>query len=90
MGKHRISDFLNMGTATGLCTAVGVVLGGLPGNLVLWLGIGARTGVVSGAVAMLYKNRNKGGDPGSTQMADQTAATRPSPPDSEYRNQTNI
>lgn len=52
-----------LGTAIGLCAAVGVALGGLLGNPVLWLGIGAGIGVVVGAVATLYKNRDKSGGP---------------------------
>lgn len=44
-----------MGTAIGLCAAVGIVLGALLNDLVLWLSIGAGIGVVLGAITMTYK-----------------------------------
>jgi ElaB/YqjD/DUF883 family membrane-anchored ribosome-binding protein len=46
-----------MGTSIGLCAAVGIVLGALLQNLILWLCVGAGVGVVLGAVLMLYKNK---------------------------------
>jgi ElaB/YqjD/DUF883 family membrane-anchored ribosome-binding protein len=46
-----------MGTSIGLCAAVGIVLGALLQNLILWLCVGAGVGVVLGAVSMLYKNK---------------------------------
>lgn len=55
MRKRKISEYWNMGTAIGLCAAVGVVLGALLKNMVLWLCIGAGVGVVLGAVSMLFK-----------------------------------
>lgn len=55
MKKHKISDYWNMGTAIGLCAAVGIVLGALLNDLVLWLSIGAGIGVVLGAITMTYK-----------------------------------
>ncbi|HNW04988.1 MAG TPA: hypothetical protein PLP20_02670 [Oscillospiraceae bacterium] len=55
MKKYKLSDYWNMGTSIGLCAAVGVVLGALLQNLVLWLLIGAAVGVVLGAVSTLYK-----------------------------------
>ena len=57
MKRHKISDYWNMGTSIGLCAAVGIVLGALLQNLVLWLCIGAGTGVVLGAVSTLYKQK---------------------------------
>ena len=57
MKQHRLSDYWNVGTSIGLCAAVGVVLGALLQNLVLWLCIGAGVGVVLGAVSMLYKKK---------------------------------
>ena len=57
MNRHKISDYWNMGTSIGLCAAVGIVLGALLQNLVLWLCIGAGTGVVLGAVPTLYKQK---------------------------------
>lgn len=58
MNKHKVSDYWNMGTSIGLCPAVGVVLGALLQNLVLYLCIGAGVGVILGAVSTMYK-RNK-------------------------------
>jgi len=46
-----------MGTSIGLCAAVGIVLGALLQNLILWLCVGAGVGVVLGAVLMLYKKK---------------------------------
>lgn len=57
MKKHKISDYWNMGTSIGLCAAVGIVLGALLQNLVLWLCIGAGVGVVLGAVSTLLKKK---------------------------------
>ena len=47
MKNRKMSDYWNMGTAIGLCAAVGIVLGALLQNVVLWLCIGAGVGVVS-------------------------------------------
>jgi len=55
MKKNKASNYWNMGTSIGLCAAVGIVLGALLQNLVLWLCIGAGAGVVLGAVSMLHK-----------------------------------
>jgi hypothetical protein len=46
-----------MGTSIVLGAAVGIVLGALLQNLILWLCAGAGAGVVLGAVSMLYKKR---------------------------------
>jgi ElaB/YqjD/DUF883 family membrane-anchored ribosome-binding protein len=51
MKKRKLSDYWNMGTAIGLCTAVGIVLGALLQNVVMWLCIGAGVGIVLGAVS---------------------------------------
>jgi len=48
--KYPIEAYWNLGTAIGLCAAVGIFLGALLNNLVLWLGIGAGIGVILGAV----------------------------------------
>ena len=53
--KLKISDFWSMGTAIGLCGAVGVVLGALMDNVPMWLCIGAGIGVVLGAVTQRNK-----------------------------------
>ncbi len=53
--QHKISDFWSMGTAIGLCGAIGVVLGSLMDNVTLWLCIGAGVGVVLGAVTQKNK-----------------------------------
>jgi hypothetical protein len=55
MKKYKVSDYWNMGTSIGLCTAVGIVLGALLHNLVLWLCVGAGIGAVLGAVSMACK-----------------------------------
>ena len=57
MKKHKVSDYWSMGSSIGLCAAVGVVLGALLQNLVLWLGIGAGVGVVIGAISMSYRQK---------------------------------
>ena len=51
--KHSMSDYVNMGTAIGLCAAGGILLGALFSNLILGLIIGAAIGVVLGAVLQL-------------------------------------
>lgn len=55
MKKYKLSDYWNMGTIIVLGAAVGIVLGVLLQNLVLWLCVGAGVGVVFGAVSVLYK-----------------------------------
>ena len=57
MKKYKVSDYWNMGTSIGLCAAVGIVLGALFQNLILWLCAGAGMGVVLGAVYMLCKKK---------------------------------
>ncbi len=59
--KHsfKMVDFIGVGTVIGLCAAVGVVLGALLDNLVLWLSIGAALGVVLGAITELNKKKKK-------------------------------
>ncbi|MEL7608942.1 MAG: hypothetical protein AAGU74_05510 [Bacillota bacterium] len=53
--KRRISDYWNIGTAIGLCAAVGVVLGALLNDIGFYLGAGAGVGVVLGAATHLYR-----------------------------------
>lgn len=55
--KHRISDYWSMGTAIGLCAAIGIVVGGLLDNLILWLIFGAAIGVVLGAITQGFKKK---------------------------------
>jgi len=55
--SKNISDYWSMGTAIGICAAVGVVLGALLHNTVLWLLIGAALGVVLGAVTTSTKQK---------------------------------
>lgn len=55
MKKYKASDYWNMGTSIGLCAAVGIVLGALLQDLILWLCAGAGIGVVLGAVSMQHK-----------------------------------
>jgi ElaB/YqjD/DUF883 family membrane-anchored ribosome-binding protein len=59
MRNRKISDYWNMGTAIGMCAAVGIVLGALLQNVVLWLYVGAGVGVVLGAVSANKKPRDK-------------------------------
>jgi ElaB/YqjD/DUF883 family membrane-anchored ribosome-binding protein len=59
MKKQKMSEFWNMGTAIGLCAAVGIVLGALLQNVVMWLCIGASIGVVLGAISVIKKTRDK-------------------------------
>lgn len=53
--KYKMSDYWNMGTAIGLCGAIGIVLGAILNNIVLWLSIGAGLGVILGAVTQTNK-----------------------------------
>ena len=55
MKKQKMSKFWNMGTTIVLCAAVGIVLGALLQNVVMWLCIGAGIGVVLGAVRQIAK-----------------------------------
>ncbi|MGI6684760.1 MAG: hypothetical protein ACOX47_04605 [Bacillota bacterium] len=57
MIKYKVSDYWNMGTSIGLLAAVGIMLGALLQNLILWLCVGAGVGAVLGAVSMLYKKK---------------------------------
>ncbi len=57
MKKYKVSDYWNIGTSIGLCTAVGIILGALLQNLILWLCVGAGAGTVLGAISMLYKKK---------------------------------
>ena len=57
--NRKMSDFWNMGTAIGQCSAVGIALGALLQNVVLWLSIGAGVGAVLGAVSANKKPRDK-------------------------------
>ncbi|MGI5876629.1 MAG: hypothetical protein ACOX6X_07440 [Dethiobacteria bacterium] len=57
MKKYKVSDYWNIGTSIGLCTAVGIILGALLQNLILWLCVGAGVGTVLGAISMLYKKK---------------------------------
>lgn len=57
MKKYKVSDYWNMGISIGLCAAVGIVLGALLQNLILWLCAGAGVGAVLGAASILYKKR---------------------------------
>jgi ElaB/YqjD/DUF883 family membrane-anchored ribosome-binding protein len=59
MINRKMSDYWNMGTAIGLCAAVGIVLGALLQNVVLWMCIGAGVGVVLGAVFVNKKPQDK-------------------------------
>ncbi len=56
--KRGMGAYLNMGTAIGACAAIGIVLGALLHNLVLWLVLGAALGVVLGGVIELYKKKS--------------------------------
>lgn len=53
--KRKISDYWNIGTSIGLCAAVGILLGAIMNNLILWLCAGAGIGAVLGAVIQMYK-----------------------------------
>ncbi len=55
--KRHMTDYWNLGTAIGLCAAVGILLGALLNNVVLWLCCGAGVGVILGAVTQLYKKK---------------------------------
>lgn len=55
--KRSLADYWNMGTAISLGAAVGIVLGSLLDNLILWLGSGVGAGVVLGAITQSYKKK---------------------------------
>jgi ABC-type Mn2+/Zn2+ transport system permease subunit len=57
--KHSIGDYWNMGTAIGLCAAVGIALGAVLNNLIPWLCAGAAIGAVLGAVTQLLRKKAK-------------------------------
>ena len=59
MKKHKISDYWNMGTAIGLCAAIGIMLGALLQNVILWLCIRAGVGVLLEAISTQSKKKNK-------------------------------
>ena len=59
MKKHKISDYWNMGTAIGLCAVIGIMLGVLLQNVILWLCIGVGVGVLLGAISAQSKKKNK-------------------------------
>ncbi len=58
-GKQSIADYWNMGTAIGLCAAIGIALGALLNNLMLWLMAGAAVGVVLGAITAMYRKKKQ-------------------------------
>lgn len=58
--NSKISSFMGMGTAIGLCSAFGVLLGAVFGNLVFWLLGGAALGTVLGAVIETTLKKRKG------------------------------
>lgn len=57
--KRTPAQFWGMGTAIGLCAAIGVVLGALLNNVALWLAIGAGLGVVLGAITEANKKKKQ-------------------------------
>lgn len=57
MKKRKMLDDWNVGTVIGFSAGVGIVIGVLLQNVVLWLCIGAAVGVILGAVSMMYKNK---------------------------------
>lgn len=59
MQKRKMSDYWNMGTSIGLCAAIGIVVGALLNDLVLWLLVGAGVGVVLGAITQTAKSKKQ-------------------------------
>lgn len=57
MKNYKLSDYWNLGMSITLCATIGIVLGVLLKNLVLWLSIGAGVGVVIGAISMMNKKK---------------------------------
>lgn len=57
MSRPSATDYWGVGTAIGLCAAVGVVLGALLGDVVLWLCVGAAVGVVIGAITAVRQTQ---------------------------------
>ncbi len=57
MKKRTMADYWSLGTSIGLCAAIGVVVGALLNDVVLWLGVGAAVGVVLGAVSVASKKK---------------------------------
>jgi hypothetical protein len=58
-GKNRrgIAQYCSLGTCIGFCAAVGVALGAILQNIVLWMLIGASLGVVLGAIIEVNKRQ---------------------------------
>jgi len=52
-----MSDYWSVGTSIGLCAAIGIVLGALLDNVMLWLLVGAAIGVVVGAASAAYRKK---------------------------------
>jgi hypothetical protein len=57
--KRSIAQYCNMGTCIGFCAAIGVVLGAILQNIVLWMLIGASLGVVLGAIIEITKRQKR-------------------------------
>ncbi len=57
MANRRMSDYWSVGTSIGLCAAIGIVLGALLDNVMLWLLVGAAIGVVVGAASAAYRKK---------------------------------
>lgn len=56
--SKRIADYIGMGTVIGFCSAVGILLGAILGNLIIWLLCGAAIGVVIGAIVEMNRKKN--------------------------------
>jgi hypothetical protein len=59
MKRRKMSEYWNLGTAIGLCAAVGILLGAVLQNAALWLCVGAGAGVLLGAVTTNTKPGEK-------------------------------
>ena len=65
MKKRKMKDYWNMGIAIVLCVGVGIVIGALLHNVVLWLCIGAYAGVILGAVCTINSHKKTNTKKGS-------------------------
>lgn len=57
--KRGIAQYCSIGTCIGFCAAIGVMLGAILQNIVLWMLIGASLGVVLGAIIEVNKRQKK-------------------------------
>ncbi len=58
MKQRKLADYIGMGTVIGFCSAIGILLGAILGNLIIWLLGGAAIGVVIGAIVEMRRKKS--------------------------------